>query len=51
MLECWNREDVFEELKGYLDLIMEDVLPNKFKWLKTPMKVDVAIGDNWSKLK
>jgi len=51
LLECWDREDVMEELRGCLDLIMNDVLPNKFTWLKVPMRVDVNIGSDWSKLK
>jgi len=49
--ECWDREDVIEELKGYLDLVMTDILPVKFKWLKVPMKVDVSVGSSWDKLK
>ena len=51
LLECWDREDVIEELKGYLDLIMKDILPAKFKWLKVPMKVDISVGKSWDELK
>ena len=50
LLECWNRPDVIEELNGYLDLIMQDILPNQFKWLKVPMKVDISVGASWDKL-
>jgi DNA polymerase I-like protein with 3'-5' exonuclease and polymerase domains len=48
--ECWDNDDVSEEIKGHLELILTEVVPNKFKWLKTPLTIDFATGYSWDKL-
>jgi len=51
MLEIWDKEEVEEELRGYLDLVLKDIVPSKCKWLKVPMTVEARSGYSWDKVK